>query len=406
MKRNYLFLGFAIPEEEMKTVFGKDQFPSIQTHKFNWNLIKGLENLDGVEFTYISTRPVSDFPYYPHKFVKRKRWATWLGKNEIIISEIPFINISLLKIITRTFSGLVIGILKYFKLKNKAGVVVYSVHVPYMLVGYIISKIFKVELISIWTDPPAVLNTKDSSLKRNLRKLEYKLSIKLMSKTDKVIAVTKYLAHDFAPNKPFLVIEGIVDIKDINRKSNLIKSENKKTTNFVYTGTLDARYGIKNLIQAFEEINDRNIVLDVYGKGDFQEELEQICAVSSNIRYKGFVANDQALKAQRDADFLINTRSDEDEYVKYSFPSKTLEYMLSGTPLITTILSGMPNEYENYVIPLKDNSVKSIKETISESIEMTIDNRIKLGKSALKFAESKNYNNQALEIFDFLDRNN
>ena len=70
-RKNYLFLGFAIPDEEMEKVFSIDNFPQVQTHKFNWNLIKGIEHFDEFDFTYISARPVTDYPVYYQKKIKK-----------------------------------------------------------------------------------------------------------------------------------------------------------------------------------------------------------------------------------------------------------------------------------------------------------------------------------------------
>ena len=51
----------------------------------------------------------------------------------------------------------------------------------------------------------------------------------------------------------------------------------------------------------------------------------------------------------KEAKLLINLRNPEDKYTKYSFPSKTFEYMVSGTPFFTTKLEGIPSEYYNYL---------------------------------------------------------
>jgi glycosyltransferase involved in cell wall biosynthesis len=170
-------------------------------------------------------------------------------------------------------------------------------------------------------------------LKSHLRNLELRISKALMSRVTKVIALTKFLAEDFAPGKPYLVVEGIIDEQDANRLSSSEKQrKDRDIVRVVYTGSIAKRYGIQNIVEAFTLLENKNIILEVYGCGDYEDELRQICLKNKNIKYYGFVPNEKALRAQREADFLINARSADDEYVKYSFPSKTLEYMLSGTP--------------------------------------------------------------------------
>lgn len=402
MKKNYLFLGFAVPDEEMEKVFKLDKLPSIQTHKFNWNLIKGLELCDTFKYTYISARPVSDYPYYPRKKFRSHNWKIKIFDKSINIIEIPFINTSILKIITRFFSGMYYIFKEYNKEKNKGGIIVYSVHVPFMLLGYLISRIYSIDYIAIWTDPPSVQIERDSFLKAKLRSIELYISKFLMRKASKVIALTKYLAEDFAPQKPYLVIEGIIDENEMNwtRSRKIFSSEIK----IVYTGSLSKRYGIKNIVEGFLMNKNENLVLEIYGRGDFEEDLKQICLVNNKVVYKGFISQKEVLNVQREADFLINARSPEEEYVKYSFPSKTLEYMLSGTPLITTMLPGIPEEYRNYVLVLEDNNPKTICQMLENIVKMGKEERDQVGLKALEFVKRKNNINQAKKIIDFLNK--
>ncbi|MEK5216617.1 glycosyltransferase [Psychrobacillus sp. FSL H8-0487] len=403
MKKNFLFLGFAISDQEMKEVLKKDKFPPIQTHKFIWNLIKGMEIQDNFNFTYISARPISDYPFSPQKIVGSKKWNVDIVGKRINILEISFINTSIFKVVTRFFSGLYYSIKNFHKEKNKGAVIVYSVHVPFMMIGYIISKIYKIDFIGIWTDPPSIKNERESIIKSKLRKIELFVSRFLMKKTSKVITLTKYLAEDFAPKKPYLVIEGIIDEADISSGEKINSVENTDVLKIVYTGSLEKRYGIKNIVEGFKLIKENKIILEIYGHGDYEEELKEICIANKNIRYKGFVPNEEILKIQKKSDFLINARSADDEYVKYSFPSKTLEYMLSGTPLITTMLPGMPKEYKDYVYMLENNEPITIFNMI-QSLRIKSDKeRNNFGIKAQKFALSRNYKIQGKKIIDFIN---
>jgi hypothetical protein len=161
-RKNFLFLGFAIPDEEMEKVFKIDNFPQIQTHKFNWNLIKGLEHFHEFDFTYISARPVTDYPIFNQKRIRKNKWTVNINGNNIEILEIPYLNRGILKLVTRFVSSLYYSLKNYSRKLNKAGVIVYSVHVPYMVVGLIISKIYNIDYIAIWTDPPAITINKES----------------------------------------------------------------------------------------------------------------------------------------------------------------------------------------------------------------------------------------------------
>lgn len=243
-------------------------------------------------------------------------------------------------------------------------------------------------------------------MKTALRCVEMGVSKWLMRRFSKVVVLTRHLAEDYAPGKPYLVIEGIVDENDAVNIETLTEKHNNQTTGqikVVYTGALKEEYGIKNIVEAIRLSDSDNLVCDIYGSGNYEEELIGLSQIDSRIRFKGWVPNNVSLQAQRDADFLINARSADDSYVKYSFPSKTLEYMLSGTPLITTILPGMPAEYKDYVIELKDNSAKTICETLLKATSLDSNRRKEIGLKAVEFAKKKNYLAQAKNINIFLN---
>mgnify|MGYP000985488788 CR=1 FL=1 len=400
MVKNYLFISFAIPDNEMMAAFAKDKTPQIQTHKFIWNMISGVTNSDEVEFTHVVTRPVSDYPYYKDAIIKKQEWRVDVLSKKISMLEIPFINTSILKIITRFFSALFYSFSQFHKKRSKSGVVVYSVHVPFMAVGFIVSRVYKIDLIGIWTDPPSVITVRESYFKRSLRRIEFSLSKWLMTRFSKVIVLTKHLAEDFAPGKPYLVVEGMIDeknaflIDDVLGKCKKIED----STVVVYTGSLKSQYGIKNIIDAVLLTKEKKLVLEIYGAGDMEHEILEISKANDNIRFFGWVPNPVAMKAQREADFLINARAPGDEYTKYSFPSKILEYMLSGTPIITTILPGMPDEYSDYVLKIEGNDPESICDALKIALSMSLEKRCQLGLKALDFAKEKGYRQQGAKI--------
>ena len=82
---------------------------------------------------------------------------------------------------------------------------------------------------------------------------------------------------------------------------------------------------------------------------------------NEKIKYFGVIDFESILLRQKNTDLLINPRPSIDEYTKYSFPSKIMEYMASGTPVLTTKLSGIPMEYYDYYILLKMKPLIELK---------------------------------------------
>ena len=64
----------------------------------------------------------------------------------------------------------------------------------------------------------------------------------------------------------------------------------------------------------------------------------------------GQVSLNEARALQKTADVLVNPRLNEGEYTKYSFPSKTMEYLSTGRPVVCYKLDGIPDEYDKHLM--------------------------------------------------------
>ena len=108
---------------------------------------------------------------------------------------------------------------------------------------------------------------------------------------------------------------------------------------------------------------------------------------------------------QKKATVLINPRHSADEYTKYSFPSKTMEYMASGTPTLMAHLASIPQEYESHLFFFDDESIEGMKKKIIEVCEKSQSELEIFGKAASKFIlEEKNEMKQAKKIVDMINR--
>lgn len=164
-------------------------------------------------------------------------------------------------------------------------------------------------------------------------------------------------------NKPYVVIEGMVDVKMDSIPNNLRDKYEEKV--IIYAGALHEKYGIKLLIEAFIELKDKDARLWLFGDGDLVNEINTFQEKDSRIKYFGVVPNELVVRKQLKATLLVNPRPSIEEFTKYSFPSKNMEYMASGTPVLTTPLQGMPKEYNDYVYLFEDETVDGMVKTLT-----------------------------------------
>ena len=88
-----------------------------------------------------------------------------------------------------------------------------------------------------------------------------------------------------------------------------------------------------------------------------------------------------------------------EEYTKYSFPSKNMEYMSSGTPVLTTKLIGIPDEYFNYTYLIEEENTDGIKNKLIEIFSKSKNELKKVGRKAqLYVLKNKNKRVQGKKI--------
>ncbi|MBR7117518.1 MAG: glycosyltransferase [Clostridia bacterium] len=201
--------------------------------------------------------------------------------------------------------------------------------------------------------------------------------------------------------KPYIVIEGHADSK----MRDAVNSPEAKASPKVimYAGGIRKQYGIERMAKAFVRGGFDGWELHIYGDGDYKTELAEFSKENPTVKFFGTVSNEEVVKKQLEATLLINPRPTDEDYVKYSFPSKTMECMASGTPLLTTRLPGMPPEYYDYVYFIDDESEDGVLEALKTVTERSQDELHTLGARAKEFVLREKSNlRQAKKLYDFL----
>ena len=145
--------------------------------------------------------------------------------------------------------------------------------------------------------------------------------------------------------------------------------------------------------------------LVIYGPGDYVEELKAICAEDPRVEYGGMLLSSQVMEKEMEATLLVNPRPTGEEYVKYSFPSKTMEYMASGTPVLTTRLPGMPAEYFPYVHFIDEETPEGIARALKRVLSRSDSELFSQGMAARAFIlKTRNNLVQAEKILDMLEK--
>ncbi len=143
--------------------------------------------------------------------------------------------------------------------------------------------------------------------------------------------------------------------------------------------------------------------LVICGKGETENKIKEYTEIDKRIHFLGQVKNEEVLEIQRNALVLVNPRQNIGEYTKYSFPSKNMEYLLSGNPVIAYKLDGIPDEYDEYFFYPEDNSIEALRNKIIEVSKISPEERQKIGEKSRNFVlENKNPYVSAQKIMNMI----
>jgi len=190
-------------------------------------------------------------------------------------------------------------------------------------------------------------------------------------------------------DKPYVVLEGQVDSCE-DRETVKQKQHNKKIV--MYAGIVQKLYGLKILVEGFIKADLINYELHIYGNGDYAEEIDRISKTHKNIKHFVSQPNSTIVEKEKEAYILVNPRPTAEEYTKYSFPSKNMEYMVSGTAVLTTILPGMPEEYKRYVYLIENENVDGVSEALQNISKLDEEEVLNKGRLAREFVLSEKNN--------------
>lgn len=255
-------------------------------------------------------------------------------------------------------------------------------------------KIRRIPIITIVTDLPDMMS--DNKFRRAINN-------NLFGAMDGFVFLTEQMNQRLNhKNKPYIVLEGHVD-SDVPELESTEKWEittGKKV--IIYAGSILKLYGIQNLTEGFIKASIPDTELWVYGDGDYRDELIEITKRNPTVKYKGVCSNQQVVQDELRAALLVNPRPVAAEYTKYSFPSKNMEYMVSGTPLMTTKLPGMPEEYYPYIYLLEDERPEGVSRRLKEILVIPVIERNQRAQEAREFVLKEKSNVvQAAKILRF-----
>lgn len=393
MKFNVLWLGFAIPNDVANEIFSIDPMPAVQTHKFGWSFVRALDfSFDNVYLA--SSFPVQNFPIV-NRLIFRGGNFQHIGFEGLFIG---FINTLVLKHITRLLSC-IIYVSSFIRRKKINLLFIHGLHSPYLLFGLIL-RFLGIRVVVVLTDPPGLVLRSDSLLSRFLKFIDLLFIQQFLRHVDAVVALSPNLVRDFSPSRPALIFPGILDssLALIEESNCILRFKENKKFIIVYAGGLSSAYGVDKLIEAVLLLpKNISVQLRLFGRGDQVDKINRISLINSRIYYGGFLNFEHLIDELNDADLLVNPRPSNDFFSTHSFPSKLIEYIAIGCPVLTTRIISIPDDLAEHYYYIDDESVLGICKSIENIMNLPLCDIVEKCRLAKEFIYA-NYSEKAISL--------
>ncbi len=276
-------------------------------------------------------------------------------------------------------------------------VIVYETYSPFLLAAATLRrKIGK--LVVIVPDLPDYMHSGDSKIRAFFKRINRSLIDWCLRKSDGYILLSEPMLEKLPPKDgKYIVMEGIFNPEF---EDNDVEKEKYKT--IMYTGGIYSHRGTDLLLDAFSKIDAPDYRLWIRGDGDLKGKILEMSQKDSRIRYFEPMERKDLLELEKKATVLVNTTPPQD-FTKYFFPSKNMEFLASGTPTVMFRLGCMPKEYNDHLFYVDGNDSEALKDKLVEVCEMGTEKQMKFGRDAKNFIlENKNPRVQCGKIIEFI----
>lgn len=362
--------------------------PEQQIQRFNRLLLEGFIQ-NGVSVKTISAPSINKKMSENLYFRFNKETQTQIQFNHLI-----GINVIGFKHLLYFIQSFILG-LKFLRSNKNTYLICDVLYISVSAGAILAAKICGAHTIGIVTDLP-------SHLKSGQKKITNLINDYLINQYKSYILLTEEMKNLISlKNKNYVVLEGFSDITFKNEE-NLLENKNKDFT-IVYAGSVEKRYGIEYMVKGFILAKLPDSRLDIFGSGSYEKELKEICDKHDNIYFHGVVKNRKVIEYEKKAHLLVNPRFSNELYTKYSFPSKNIEYLSTGTATLITKLPGVPNDYFDYVFTINPETSEGFSGKLLEIYKLPLRELHEKGLKGKEFVlKYKNNVEQVKKIIDII----
>lgn len=212
-----------------------------------------------------------------------------------------------------------------------------------------------------------------------------------------VFSISSYL-HNYFISKGIrsTKIPIMLDMNEISFEKKIVPDK----LCLVYAGSPGKKDYLKEIVEGLARLeNDKLKDIELQLLGATKEQLKRVCKISdktieklgNSLVARGRVSRDEVLNQLQRADFTVLLRSSELRYAKAGFPTKVVESLATGTPVICNITSDLGDyliDSENSLI-VETCSAEAFEIVLRKALALTFEEKQTLCENARKTAELK-----------------
>lgn len=345
---------------------------------FQDELVRGLHRAGLPVNAVFSIEPLPSFPRSPRLLGS---WGRETAASGLRIRLLPFVNLFALKPLTAGLSTFIALVAWAWRMRHRRRIMhVFNMTMPpgsaVWLAARLTGSRITVSVLDVWKPGSVVPDTWQWHLDFFLLRL-------LLPRLDGHMVVSPAVRDELIPGLTVCVIEGgIAPVRFRTVGLQAVRSPRTAPFRIVLSGSMEIYNGVELVLDAMPLLPD-DVELIVAGAGPLADRVK--ASVDPRVIFRGFLAFEEVLGLYESADLVLNMRITRTIDTRYFFPSKLMELLASGTPVLSTCTGQVESEYGGLLYLLRDETPEGLAAKILDIRAIDPVVRRDLGARAREF---------------------
>lgn len=312
----------------------------------------------------------------------------------IDILELPFLALGPLQPLTQIVS-LGWHLLRVPRAFRPDAIVIANPLTRYTLPSLIAGRLWRIPIVTVVAD--LTVPEPGQTLPRRLRQW---LQVQMVRLVPGVAVFSAHTARDFRPGKPWFRMARPPgpDLLDLPQPP-----PNPPARAVYYAGTLAEVAGADLLLDAIPHVSDPDVQFWFSGRGPLENRIRAATERDPRIVLHGFISREEYRDLLQRAAVLVNPRPSRLTENRYNFPSKLMEYLAAGRPVISTTTSDVAEHYREAIVLLEDETPQGLAKAIVSVLALSPEAQAALGAKARAAVEGETWDTQAKRILGLIE---